>query len=424
MEGSNGFLWLWDGQNLMSLELLIFLIVAAIAIFSAAFMLVSHNAVHSALFLVTNMICLAFFYLILNAPFLAMVQITVYAGAIMVLFLFVIMLLGADKLGEAPGRFKWLAGGSVGLATLFMLTAFVAIVNGNVDLLKPIPHPPKIRVVDASPTVGHLAVTYGSGAALVDSLSYKDISDYKIVAPGNYTLSVTDVDQAKNLTTFALMLNNETITTLVISPNKVIVVPEDISPITADGQFRYTAVNALPGTGVANLLQLNPSDATNAQVAAANLNYGDTLPITALASGDYSFSWEVNGQRVVGYPEQAIKADSEQLFILIPDIASGSANALQLSQRNQAAFGSPQQMGEQLLSTYLLPFELVSLLLLGAMVGAIVLTREDYVRRDRKRVVVSHHMNRFNQTAEALGIDTTVTEHAAVAEVQAESAAD
>ena len=49
----------------MSLELIIFLVVAAVAIFSSAFMLISQNAVHSALFLVTTMICLAFFYLIL-----------------------------------------------------------------------------------------------------------------------------------------------------------------------------------------------------------------------------------------------------------------------------------------------------------------------------------------------------------------------
>src|SRR5579872_5159011 len=93
----------------MSLELIVFLIVAAVAIFSSAFMLISRNAVHSALFLVTTMICLAFFYLILNAPFLAMVQITVYAGAIMVLFLFVIMLLGSEKLGSGPAHFTWLA---------------------------------------------------------------------------------------------------------------------------------------------------------------------------------------------------------------------------------------------------------------------------------------------------------------------------
>ena len=425
----------------MSLELLIFLIVAAVAIFSAAFMLVSRNAVHSALFLVTNMICLAFFYLILNAPFLAMVQITVYAGAIMVLFLFVIMLLGADQLTEAPGRFKWLAAGSVGLATLFMLTAFVAVVNGNVDLLKPIPHPPQVRVVDAWPAIGHVNVAYTSGVngttavsstngiPLASGLAYKDVSDYQTLpAAGTYTLSVQDAANAASVTTFPITVDSESLTTLVISAKRVIAVPENTQPLNADSQFRYVAVNALPGTGIADFLQLNPADMTQTQVDAPHLRYGDFQPGTALPGGNYAFSWQINGQHVVGYPLQTVKADTEQLFILVPDVTSGSVSALQVSQRNQAAFGSPQQMGEQLLSTYLLPFELVSLLLLGAMVGAILLTREEQFQRrpQRRRVVVSHHMNRFNQTAEALGINTAApaTEGQPLPTVSHESAAD
>ena len=68
------------------------------AVAAALGMLLSHNAVHSALYLVLNFITVAIFYLALNAPFIAMVQITVYAGAIVVLFLFVIMLLGAERL--------------------------------------------------------------------------------------------------------------------------------------------------------------------------------------------------------------------------------------------------------------------------------------------------------------------------------------
>src|SRR5512139_2500179 len=98
------------------MELTLFIIVGAIAVISAAMMLVSENAVHSALFLIMNFMCIAFFFLMLNAAFLAMVQITVYAGAIMVLFLFVIMLLGAEKLlPEMNPRFPWLAPVAVGL---------------------------------------------------------------------------------------------------------------------------------------------------------------------------------------------------------------------------------------------------------------------------------------------------------------------
>jgi NADH-quinone oxidoreductase subunit J len=80
------------------IDFILFLLLAAVAIASAAAMLISQNAIYSALFLVMNFAVVAMFYLILGAPFIAMAQVTVYAGAIMVLFLFVIMLLGTDRL--------------------------------------------------------------------------------------------------------------------------------------------------------------------------------------------------------------------------------------------------------------------------------------------------------------------------------------
>ena len=85
----------------MTLELISFLVLAFVAIATAAGMLVSRNAIYSALFLVLNFMTVAVFYLLLGAPFIAMAQVTVYAGAIMVLFLFVIMLLGAESLPKA-----------------------------------------------------------------------------------------------------------------------------------------------------------------------------------------------------------------------------------------------------------------------------------------------------------------------------------
>lgn len=83
-----------------------FILLAAVAVAAALGMLLSRNAVHSALYLVLNFMTVAVFYLVLSAPFIAMVQITVYAGAIVVLFLFVIMLLGADKLRGAADEVR------------------------------------------------------------------------------------------------------------------------------------------------------------------------------------------------------------------------------------------------------------------------------------------------------------------------------
>ncbi|MEX2161843.1 MAG: NADH-quinone oxidoreductase subunit J [Anaerolineales bacterium] len=81
----------------MTLDLLLFFSLAAVAVIAAVAMLASRNAVYSALFLILNFATIAIFFLLLGAPFIAMAQVTVYAGAIMVLFLFVIMLLGAEQ---------------------------------------------------------------------------------------------------------------------------------------------------------------------------------------------------------------------------------------------------------------------------------------------------------------------------------------
>ncbi|OQY36364.1 MAG: hypothetical protein B6243_03350 [Anaerolineaceae bacterium 4572_5.2] len=83
------------------MTIILFLVLAIVAIASALGMLLSRNTVYSALFLVLNFCTVAVFYLLLGAPFIALTQVTVYAGAIMVLFLFVIMLLGTDELPES-----------------------------------------------------------------------------------------------------------------------------------------------------------------------------------------------------------------------------------------------------------------------------------------------------------------------------------
>ena len=81
----------------MPLDNVVFWVFAPVSVGSGIAMLLMRNAVHAALLLIVNFFCLAVMYLLLDAPFLFAVQIIVYAGAIMVLFLFVIMLLGVDR---------------------------------------------------------------------------------------------------------------------------------------------------------------------------------------------------------------------------------------------------------------------------------------------------------------------------------------
>lgn len=81
----------------MSLEIITFSILALIGLTSAIMLILQKNPVYSALLLILHFLALAGLYLLLNAQFIAVLQILVYAGAIMVLFVFVIMLLNLQN---------------------------------------------------------------------------------------------------------------------------------------------------------------------------------------------------------------------------------------------------------------------------------------------------------------------------------------
>jgi NADH-quinone oxidoreductase subunit J len=85
-------------------ELIVFFVFAAIAVVFALVVVLHRNAVVGALSLVASFFALAVMYVLLEAPFLAALQVIVYAGAIMVLFLFVIMLLNLQHVAEPPTR--------------------------------------------------------------------------------------------------------------------------------------------------------------------------------------------------------------------------------------------------------------------------------------------------------------------------------
>ncbi|PID87256.1 MAG: NADH-quinone oxidoreductase subunit J [Chloroflexi bacterium] len=123
----------------------VFGLLAVIVIGSAAGMLTSRNAVHSALFLVLNFATIGVFYIVLNAPFIAMVQITVYAGAIMVLFLFVIMLLGAEQLRGVESEHWYHLGLSIFLSGLLVVAFFIVLVMEGGDASS-------AAMIDTSPT--------------------------------------------------------------------------------------------------------------------------------------------------------------------------------------------------------------------------------------------------------------------------------
>ncbi|MDT8440613.1 MAG: NADH-quinone oxidoreductase subunit J [Desulfuromonadales bacterium] len=106
------------------MEILFFYLVALVALASGFLVIRCQSPVNSALALVNTFFCLAVFYVMLNAPFMAAVQIMVYAGAIMVLILFVIMLLNLGI--EARQRYmRGIVWSSLGSLLMFLVALFI-----------------------------------------------------------------------------------------------------------------------------------------------------------------------------------------------------------------------------------------------------------------------------------------------------------
>jgi len=96
---------------MIDIQVLSFFVLAVASTASAIGVIIFKNAVHSALSLILTLLFLALFYLQLGAMFIAVVQILIYAGAIMVLFLFVVTMLAAEARDtELPDRIPWQRG--------------------------------------------------------------------------------------------------------------------------------------------------------------------------------------------------------------------------------------------------------------------------------------------------------------------------
>lgn len=108
-----------------------FYFLSAISIASALMMILAKNPVHSVLYLVITFFSIAGHFVLLNAEFLAIVQVIVYTGAIMVLFLYVIMLLNLNKdsEGNKPFLIRLAAGISGGLLFLILIASLRESIN-------------------------------------------------------------------------------------------------------------------------------------------------------------------------------------------------------------------------------------------------------------------------------------------------------
>jgi len=129
----------------MSITQILFWVLSIVALFSALMVVTSKNPVFSVIWLVVTFFTISGHYILLNAQFLAIVNIIVYAGAIMVLFLFVIMLMNLSKDTE-PQKNKWLklAGAVAGGCLLLVMVAalrkteqnMTEMATGNIGLIQ------------------------------------------------------------------------------------------------------------------------------------------------------------------------------------------------------------------------------------------------------------------------------------------------
>jgi len=111
-----------------------FVILSFVTILSALYVVASKNPVHSVLALIVTFLSLSIHYVLLNAQFLAIVNIIVYAGAIMVLFLFVLMLLNLKKETEPVKHISWgFIAAISGILVLFVLVVSLVSVDNYVQ---------------------------------------------------------------------------------------------------------------------------------------------------------------------------------------------------------------------------------------------------------------------------------------------------
>jgi len=418
----------------------LFLIISVIAVGAAFMMLQSKNAVHSALFLIVNFGCVAFLYLMLDAPFLAMVQVAVYAGAIMVLFLFVIMLLGAEITTDTTGNMRWMSIAGAGVAILVLVLFGFPIASDllSEEGLEPRVGTSMVRVINAVPGADGETFTIVEGGfdvplenevvttvtldasdesledVTLDDIVYNDerdvIREYVEVTSGEYTINVTVSDgnyESTPIFSETVDLAVDAAQSVVVYENvdgiiEVLLLEDDLSP-TEMGSMRLKVFNgvveetvSLVDIGQYSAIQSLCTDAScgsliSHRVLIEDIPAGETTTID-LEEGTYNLAF-VNDNNDVLRVLQSYEAErgvvETRVLVLEPGQLGGQSTyrAVVFSAIGSPAFGSPEAIGQILFIDYLLPVQLVGILLLVALIGVIVLARPDTLAQAERRRV-------------------------------------
>ena len=124
----------------MTAEQIIFLIVAGATLGAALMVVTTRNLIHAALFLVATLFGVAIMYTLLNAGFLAVIQVVVYIGAIAILFIFAVMLTRREMRDKGTQtNSNWLAGAIAALGTLAFIAVMLRAWSGLSKTAQPLP---------------------------------------------------------------------------------------------------------------------------------------------------------------------------------------------------------------------------------------------------------------------------------------------
>ena len=379
----------------------LFLLVGGSAVAAAVGMLLLRNAVYSALCLIYIMAALALLFLMLDAPFLALVQVTVYAGAVMVLFLFVMMLLGNQVISSDEREIRGLPIiASIG-ATIFILAAGLAIQSGDVDSASSAAPPPapQLRVVhfnqsNADESGASLRV---DGLRIATDFGYGVASEYQTLAPGAHAVALVAADGAPLYEESVSLAGGEAVTLLIypgeqndaaMTASRVV---EDFSHVGLR-ESRVAIVNLSGGA-----LSVYDTGSDRALDMARDPLWVDELAngaaseprLTERGRIDLALVNSATGETLLRTPGLELAGGASALLVIAND-GAGRTVWRQYSLDTADPFGSPAAVGQSLFRRFLLPFEMVGVLLLAALVGGIIISqgqRRDVRRRDVRRRV-------------------------------------
>lgn len=374
------------------IEVYLFIIVGVVVVTAATLMLLSENAVHSALFLILNFAGVAFMYLLLEAPFLAMVQIAVYAGAIMVLFLFVIMLLGAERAESTHGEMQQLKGSNwhapiaMVLALVLLLTMGIAIGSQQVDTLQR-DGEPVLRVAHYADAASIVDVEI-DGQLVATDLPFRGVTGFQTLYAGEHELVITAAESEEVIYAGTIMLEQTeagTVTTAIVTGMEAVEVSPIVQNVSAppEREARLTVFNGFTeavslqdtgGFGVEEDGSVLLSDIAPGESAELVLPEGlyDSLRVVRPADEENDSD---TLSAFFSIRDREIERDTATLMVISPLADSEFASVGFTATDTASSFGSPRAVGQVLFTKYLFPLQMVGLLLLAALVGVIVIAQ-------------------------------------------------